>query len=125
MLNPQIIPAIFAKDEEEYRRKLKLVPSLVTRVQVEIADGVFVPQVSMVVSAIENCPTEATIDAHLVVADPMSYVGECGRAGVDCIIFHAEACEEPMAVEQVMEEIRNMEWFVLLPVFCRDWIEQS
>lgn len=108
MTHPEVIPAIFAKNDQEYREKLRLVEERVERIQVEIADGIFVPRTSIGASVIEADATDLVIDVRLMVADPLAYVGEYSRAGVDRIIFHAESCVGVEGVEKVLEEIKTL-----------------
>ncbi len=67
---------------------------------VDVMDGVFVPSISFgmpVIESIRNA-TDRVFDVHLMIVDPIRYIGEFARIGADIITFHLEAAKDPMAV---------------------------
>ena len=66
----------------------------------DIMDGHFVPNLTLgpaVVKSIRKV-TRLILDAHLMVTDPMAFVGPFRAAGADWISFHIEAAPDPAAV---------------------------
>lgn len=108
MLHPEIIPTILTSDEADYHEKLHRIEDLVTRVQIDVMDGVFVPNTTVGASTIEAFATSLTRDVHLMVESPLSHLSEYSRLGVDYLIFHAEAVEDYAELQKVVEEIRNL-----------------
>lgn len=108
MLHPEIVPTIFSQSDEDYHDKLHLVEDLVTRIQVDVADGVFVPSTTVGAPTIEGQASSAAIDVHLMVAEPLAHVGEYSRVGADHLIFHVEACPQRENLEAVIEEIKTL-----------------
>jgi len=92
----EVIPAILSKTYSEVEEKIRKVEPYVSWVQLDIADGVFVPNVTW------NNPKELRpedfsifLEAHLMVANPASKIDDWISAGVKRIIVHIEAvCTE-------------------------------
>jgi ribulose-phosphate 3-epimerase len=62
------------------------------RVQVDVMDGHFVPNITMgplVVEAVRRC-TDLTLEAHLMITNPERYIDTFADAGADVIIVHQE-----------------------------------
>jgi ribulose-phosphate 3-epimerase len=63
------------------------------RVQVDVMDGRFVPNISvgpLIVEAVRR-NTRLPIEAHLMIVEPERYVADFAAAGADLIIVHQEA----------------------------------
>lgn len=59
----------------------------------DVMDGVFVPNISFgfpVIKSIRN-KTSLVFDVHLMIDDPLKYIGECRASGADIITFHLES----------------------------------
>ncbi len=66
----------------------------VDRLHFDVMDGHFVPNITLgadIVRALRPV-TSLPFDAHLMVEDPVAMIPVFARAGVDCLIVHAEAC---------------------------------
>ncbi len=75
------------------------------RVQVDIMDGHFVPNITMgpiVVEAVRRCAT-LPIEAHLMITNPEQYIEDFAKAGADVIIVHQEVCPH---LHRVIQQIR-------------------
>src|ERR1051325_7612405 len=88
----QIIPAILAATEEEFRRKVAHLRALGTMVQVDVCDGEFVPTKSwappeMMLGIMTGLPFEA----HLMVSNPEHLVPVWLAAGASRVFYHSEA----------------------------------
>lgn len=63
---------------------------------VDVMDGMFVPNITIgapVVKDIRNV-TEMVLDVHLMIMNPIRYIGDFADAGADYITVHAEACQD-------------------------------
>ncbi len=75
------------------------------RVQVDVMDGHFVPNITMgpmVVEAVRRC-TRLPIEAHLMITNPAQYIEDFAQAGADVIIVHQEVCPH---LHRVIQQIR-------------------
>ena len=88
----EIIPAILARDEEEFRRKLEKLKPLGLALHIDIMDGEFVPEKSWApADAVPEMLDGIPFDAHLMVANPEHAAPMWIAAGARTVIFHAEA----------------------------------
>ena len=94
----QIIPAILATTEEEYRDKITKISAALKspdqRVQIDIMDGKFVPNKSVGLDVIRKYPTMLQKEAHLMVEEPSKWVEDLVNLGFDRIVIHAEVDPE-------------------------------
>lgn len=61
---------------------------------IDVMDGMFVPSISFgipVMKALRQ-KTEMFFDVHLMIEEPIRYIGDFADAGADGITVHAEAC---------------------------------
>lgn len=73
----------------------------------DIMDGMFVPSISFgmpVLSSIRNL-TGQTIDAHLMVTEPVRLMKEFADAGADILTVHYEACSNLKADLEVIRSL--------------------
>ncbi len=91
----EIIPTIIAKDFEDLQKKVKLVESSVQTVQLDIMDGVFVPNQTwnnpVELSGLE---TNLFLEAHLMIVNPHQFLNEWLASKVKRVILHWEALEK-------------------------------
>ena len=72
----------------------------------DVMDGMFVPNISLgpcVISSLRNY-TGAVFDTHLMIEEPIRYVGAFDKAGAQIITVHYEACADLRAT---LEEIKR------------------
>ena len=88
----EIIPAILAHSETEFRERLKIAETLSSVVQIDIADGHFVPNSSWYDPAIiQTIKTPARFELHLMVSDPTTYISMSeGMKNIARAIWHIE-----------------------------------
>lgn len=91
--NLEVVPAILAKSEEEFREKLRLIEREAKLVQIDVMDGEFVPNTTwadpLVVAQIKT-PTH--FEVHLMVKEPFREVILWGKLkNVRRTIVHAES----------------------------------
>lgn len=69
-------------------------------IHVDVMDGHFVPNISLglpVVTSLRKA-TDAVLDVHLMISDPLTYAPQFCDKGADIVVFHAESDSEPQAV---------------------------
>ncbi|MEK7453064.1 MAG: hypothetical protein AAB614_02405 [Patescibacteria group bacterium] len=88
----KILPAIIAKNFEELKEKLLLVEGLVSWVQVDVMDGIFVPPMTWYNPLdLKNLETKLNIEVHLMVRDPEVKTKEWMKSGVKRVLIHCES----------------------------------
>lgn len=78
-------------------------------VHVDVMDGLFVPNITIgmpVVKALRRV-TELPLDVHLMIREPIRYVGEFVKAGADWLTIHIEADTQENTLK-ALERIREM-----------------
>lgn len=91
---PEIVPAVLAKTAEELNEKIHEVERFVNRIQIDIMDGKFVPNVTVQPEQIKEIKTDKILEVHLMVKDCEKYVKAFLKLNFDVIIVHAEACKD-------------------------------
>ena len=87
---PSVLPADFARLGDECAA---LEAAGVDRIQWDVMDGVFVPNLTFGPDVIAACRPHASVmfEAHLMVADPDPMLGAYVDAGCEMLIVHAES----------------------------------
>jgi ribulose-phosphate 3-epimerase len=101
----EIIPAILANNSADLRHKFELLRGLTEWVQVDIMDGAFVPNTSVAIEEVAPYAQNFSIEAHLMVTDPLSLLDRCKVAGVKRVIFHLESTGAHEKVLECMESL--------------------
>lgn len=59
----------------------------------DVMDGIFVPNISVGIPVLESVRkfTDMTLDVHLMITEPVRFVGHFIDAGADIVVIHAEA----------------------------------
>jgi ribulose-phosphate 3-epimerase len=88
---PSVLPADFARLGEEVAA---LEAAGVDRIQWDVMDGRFVPNLTFGPDVIAACRPHASVrfEAHLMVLEPDELAQRYVEAGCDLLIVHAEAC---------------------------------
>ncbi len=90
----KIAPSILSADFSCLGEQVKAVESAgVDRIQVDVMDGRFVPNITFGAKVIEclRPVTRLILEAHLMVDRPEDFIDAFARAGADTIIVHQEA----------------------------------
>jgi ribulose-phosphate 3-epimerase len=100
----EVIPAVIGKDFAEVQEKVNKVESLVTWVQLDVMDGIFVPEYTwQEPHDLENLHGKIKLEAHLMVKDPEQIVEEwlpvCDR-----VLVHYESTDN---IEAVLKTINQ------------------
>lgn len=90
----QLAPSILASDFLRLGEEVRAVQAAgVPRLQIDVMDGHFVPNITMgpgIVAAVRSAITIG-LEAHLMITEPERYVPDFAAAGADLIIVHQEA----------------------------------
>ncbi len=86
----QIIPAILAKNLNEYQQQIDKVRPFATRLHIDFTDGVFAENQTIPPGEIW-WPEGVDSDIHAMVQTPESYLAELIRLKPNMVLFHAEA----------------------------------
>src|ERR1700726_2948855 len=88
-----IVPSILSADFTRLGEQVREAQAAgAARIQVDIMDGHFVPNITMgplIVEAVRRC-TSLPIEAHLMISNPELYINDFAHAGADVIIVHQE-----------------------------------
>lgn len=101
-----IIPAILEQDVKEFERKLKLAAGFAKVIQIDIGDGVFVPnytaQVAQIAEIAQSVPV--AIEWHLMVVEPLDALKSLKTHKPQTVIFHYESVND---VQKTIEAIKQ------------------
>jgi len=101
----EIIPSILVKTKKELLEKILAVEPLVERAHIDIADGIFVPNVTIGGPAeLQSIETSLKVEIHLMVSKPENHIIHWSDAPVDRIIFHIEATQNTNKVIEMIKE---------------------
>src|SRR5260221_2159154 len=104
----QLIPAILATTEQEYKDKLKKIEDSESLkegwVQIDLMDNKFVQNQSIKAKVVAKYPTSLKIEAQLMVEYPENWIDELVKTKVDRIVFPVEDAE---GIEEKIQHIKN------------------
>ena len=91
LIVPSVLPADFARLGDDVADLCK---AGVDRIQWDVMDGHFVPNLTFGPDVIAACRPHSTVpfEAHLMVSNPDVLLGRYIEAGCDLVIVHAETC---------------------------------
>ncbi|PIU03682.1 hypothetical protein COT44_01795 [Candidatus Shapirobacteria bacterium CG08_land_8_20_14_0_20_39_18] len=89
----EIIPTILTNDPVDLENKIQKLSGLVNRVQIDIIDGLFLPEKTILLEDLKPIETFLKLDIHLMVKDPQSWLDRCVDALADQVIGQVEMME--------------------------------
>ncbi len=104
----KIAPSILSADFMRLGEQVKLVEAAgVDRVQVDVMDGRFVPNITFGTIAVRALRplTRMVLEAHLMVTPPEDFIEAFAAAGADTIIVHQESTPH---LHRVLEHITSL-----------------
>jgi ribulose-phosphate 3-epimerase len=94
-MRPLIVPSVLPADASRLGDEVaELCEAGVDRIQWDVMDGVFVPNLTFGPDVIKAAKPHSTVgfEAHLMIVNPDPYLGQYVDAGCELVIVHAEAC---------------------------------
>ena len=107
-LRRRIVPSLLAANFAHLARDLKLVQEAgAESVQIDVMDGHFVPNITVGPVVVEWLRKETSIflDVHLMIENPLQYVGAFAKAGANLLTAHWEACQDATSVVQTIKKL--------------------
>jgi ribulose-phosphate 3-epimerase len=108
MKGPAIVASVLGADYARLGHEVaELEAAGVDRIQWDIMDGRFVPNLSFGADVVAACRPHATVpfEAHLMVEDPDQWLQPFAAAGCDTILVHLEACRH---LHRTLSRIRTL-----------------
>ncbi|HBU07308.1 MAG TPA: hypothetical protein DEB09_04465 [Candidatus Magasanikbacteria bacterium] len=87
-----IIPSILVQSKEEYIKQIQAVQSVVDMIQLDIADGKFVPNITWADPDVVEQYTNIDVELHLMVQNPLEEIKKWTNIkNIKRILIHAES----------------------------------
>lgn len=114
----EIVPSILSADFSRLGEQVREAEEAgAQRIQIDIMDGHFVPNITMgpmIVEAVRHCTT-LTLEAHLMISNPEQYIDIFAHAGADVIIAHQETSPHLHRIIQQIKATGKMVGIALTP----------
>ena len=102
--SPIIAPSILAADFAHLATSVHEIEGAADWVHVDVMDNHFVPNLTIGLPVVQSLRKATTIpfDVHLMIADPERWAPGYAEAGAYNVTFHAEACDDPVALAKTL-----------------------
>ena len=103
-----IAPSVLASDFGNLERDCKMINnSKADWFNIDIMDGVFVPNISFGMPVLEAIQTHAKkpLDVHLMIVDPDRYIEKFHQLGAEVLTVHYEACDH---LHRSIQQIKSL-----------------
>ena len=101
-MEPEIVPAILAKERGELLRRILLVRDFVKMIQIDVMDGAFVPNKTIGLEGLRDLP-EANYEFHWMVKDPIRWIEQ--TPGNHTHLVHIETISSFEDVKQAVKKV--------------------
>lgn len=112
-MNKEIIPAIIAKNQEEFSRNILKVKDYVNIIQLDFMDGKFVPNNSIYFD-FKLPETNCLFEAHLMIENPLEWIKK-NIEDIDTFLVHYESCDNYKEIIDFVKGKNKRIGFVLNP----------
>jgi ribulose-phosphate 3-epimerase len=120
----EIIPSILVKNREELVEKILAVEPYVERVHLDIADGIFVPNITILgFLETETIETDLKIGVHLMVSKPENHIVRWLKTPADEFVFHIEATQKAQEIIDTIKEADKLAGIAINPQTPTDSIK--
>lgn len=122
----QIVPSVLPADFANLGRDLKALEAAgVDRIQWDVMDGQYVPNITVGCDVIKSCrnATEVMFEAHMMVMQPEHYIDALADAGVQLVIYHPETMHHPHRVLQATKDAGMQAALALCPTTPNEVID--
>jgi ribulose-phosphate 3-epimerase len=101
---PIIAPSILAADFARLADEVGAIEGAADWVHVDVMDNHFVPNLTIGLPVVQSLRKSVSIpfDVHLMITDPERWAPGYAEAGAYNVTFHAEACENPVALAKTL-----------------------
>lgn len=109
----QIIPSLLTSDEETFTRQLTAVQSAVDMIQIDIADGIFVPNTTWADPDIVSKIASVDIELHLMVHNPVEELEQWTAVKqIKRVLFHYESFSKDNERKEAIAFAKSYHWQV-------------
>jgi ribulose-phosphate 3-epimerase len=102
--SPIIAPSILAADFSRLADEVRAIEGAADWVHVDVMDNHFVPNLTIGLPVVQSLrkATALPFDVHLMITEPERWAPGYAEAGAYNVTFHAEACDEPVALAKTL-----------------------
>ncbi len=111
-----VVPAILATTKEDFEEKLRAVEPYADRIHLDVADGIFVPTMTIGADDIAHLETSSSFLVHLMVSKPEHHVVAWLQSDtIMGIAFQTEATDKHMEIITKVKEADRTVGVVMNP----------